>query len=97
MEERKCKDCKHFMQHYCLGSEALFGVNCGHCTLSRKRERKPDEPACAKFAAGTRAEDLFVRKEYLYKELLQRVLDMELLPEIVDKSAEELPIFEELK
>ena len=44
----------------------------------------PDAQACQNFIPGEADEEAFASKEYLSKELLKYVLEMELLPEIDD-------------
>ncbi len=84
MEEKLCKDCKHFRQHFSMNERKIFRVYCGHCTFQRPRTKKPDAKVCENFVPGTVSEDAFASKEYLSKELLQYVLNLELLPEIED-------------
>ena len=82
MSEKLCQNCKYFLQHFTLDERKIFRVYCGHCTFSRARQKRPDAKACENFAAGCAQEDTFVSKEYLSKELLQYMLNLELLPEI---------------
>ena len=85
MEEQTCKYCIHYAQHYTLWGGKLHCVYCGHCILPRssKKKLRPDTKACEQFKKSTAgACDLFASKEYLTKALLEKVLDMELLPEI---------------
>ena len=86
MDERTCRACKYFHQHYTIDNKRIFSVFCGHCTYGRIRKKDPDSKACEHFAYIPPVEDYFVTKEYLSKELLRRILEMDLLPEI-----EELP------
>ncbi len=90
MSEKYCQDCTHYLQHYGLNQNGLFRVYCGHCRLAWRKRKKPDSPACAQFTPGIPDAENFVTKEYLTKELLQRVLSMELLPEIADKERDPL-------
>ena len=85
MNERKCNTCAYYVQHYALGTDRLFSVYCGHCTYSRTKRKHPDTEACGNYLAKQSTEDTFVSKEYLSKALLQKVLDMELLPKIEDR------------
>ena len=82
MSDKYCKDCKYFLQHYTFNKRELFRIHCGHCTLNRARFKNPDTAACKNCAPGTPQEDAFVSKEYLSKQLLQYMLQLELLPEI---------------
>ena len=84
MDEMHCKGCAHFCQHYVFNSRKIFRVHCGHCTLARLRTKKPDSKACEKYVQTDPDEEAFVTKEYLSKELLKYVLELELLPEIHD-------------
>lgn len=84
MEKYLCKNCKNYHQHYALNSRRLFRVNCGHCVLHITKKKKPDTAACEEFALGQPDENAFVGKEYLSKELLRYVLQLEILPEIED-------------
>ena len=85
MEEKYCKDCAHFHQHYGLDEKKLFRVFCGHCTAnSRVRKRQPDAPACDLFAAASPSKDAFVTKEYLSRTLVEYMMRLELLPPILD-------------
>ena len=59
------------------------------CTLwalhfLRVRKKQPDTSACENYRPGGTNEAAFVTKEYLRKELLSDVLNMELLPDIQD-------------
>lgn len=82
MQELKCKNCGHFHQHYALNGRELHWVYCGHCSVPKIRIKKPDEKICQYFIPGKPDEDAFVRKEYLGKELLKYLMELELLPEI---------------
>ena len=82
MSERKCKECKYFMQHYGLNDGNLFQIYCGHCCYRRIRRKQPDSKVFENFVAGELNEAKFVKKEYLTKELLKQVLEMELLPDM---------------
>lgn len=82
MADESCSKCKYYLQHYVLNSRKLFRVHCGHCVLSRGKQKRPDTKACESFVPGVNMKDAFASKEYLSKELLQYVLSLELLPEI---------------
>ena len=81
MTENKCRECKYFMQHYGLDGGELFKLHCGHCRHIRAKRRQPDSKACDNFER-TAEKEQFVTKQYLTKELLRWVLEMELLPDI---------------
>lgn len=80
--EKKCKNCQYYLQHFTFDRRKIFRVNCGHCTLTRPMRKRPDAKVCENYIPGTVPEDAFVSKEYLSKELLHYVLGLELLPEI---------------
>jgi len=82
MEEKKCKTCAYFMQHYVLAENRFLRVNCGHCTCNTIRRKRPDDRACEKHVEGESDEAAFVTQPYLSKALLARLLTMPLLPEI---------------
>lgn len=82
MENKTCKECVHYLQHYALHGKKIFRVFCGHCTVPPVKTKKPFKPACERFEQGVPDEDAFVSKEYLSKELLRYMMDLELLPEI---------------
>lgn len=85
MDEKQCKTCKYFMQHLALNKRRLFRVYCGHCTLGKSKRKKPDANACEHYLPGTSLEEAFATREYLSKELLQYMLQLELLPEIEER------------
>lgn len=82
MVEKQCKGCQFFRQHYTFDNRRIFRVYCGHCTFARIKTKKPDAKACENYVQGLSQEAAFVTKEFLSKELLQYVLNLELLPEI---------------
>ena len=82
MNNQRCETCDFFIQHYALGTDRLFAVYCGHCTYFRRKLKKPDSEACGNYSPAQPVAHTFVSKEYLSKALLQKVLDMELLPKI---------------
>ena len=84
MGEKRCGSCYYFLQHYTLDSRKIFRVYCGHCTFDRVRRKQPDTKACEHYLQGLPQEDAFASKEYLSKELLQYVLNLERLPEVED-------------
>ncbi|MBE6916605.1 MAG: hypothetical protein E7470_01695 [Ruminococcaceae bacterium] len=84
MEKICCQQCKYYRQHYTLDSQRILRVYCGHCTNPTAKHKRPHTAACNAFVPGTPDEDTFVSKEFLTKALLQRVLDMDLLPPIED-------------
>ena len=82
METKYCKDCAHFHQHYALNKRKLFRVCCGHCTSRNIKKRQPDTIACDDYVFALPDENAFATKEYLSRELLQYLLNLELLPVI---------------
>lgn len=84
MDFNTCKNCVHFRQHYAMDQRRIFRVYCGHCMLRYAKKKKPDQKACPYFEEGRKDADAFVTKEYLSKELLRYVLQLELLPPIED-------------
>ena len=89
LDKKCCKDCKHFSQHYALDSRQIFRIHCGHCKIYPPKSKKPNAAACESFVPGTPPEEAFVSREYLSKQLLQYMLQLDLLPEITpaDESA----------
>ena len=85
MSERRCADCRYYLRHYTFDTRKIFRVYCGHCTMDRVRRKRPDTQACEQFIPGTPQEEAFVSKEYLSKELLQYMFDLDLLPEIEEQ------------
>lgn len=84
MSDHICNECQHYLQHYALNTHKIFQVYCGHCTFKTPKRKRPDTKACDHFTPGTTQVDSFVTKEYLSKELLHYLLNLELLPEIED-------------
>lgn len=82
MTEYRCRNCANYRQHYTFDNRNIFRVYCGHCVVPDVRTRRPDAKICEHFVFATSEEFRFVRKEYLSKELLQYLLNLELLPEI---------------
>ncbi len=84
MGEHRCGQCEYFLQHYTLVGKRLVRVFCGHCTHSFVKRKNQDFKACENFLEGTAPEDAFASREYLSKELLKYVLELPLLPEILE-------------
>ncbi len=85
MNIQRCSDCHYYLRHYTFDRRKIFRVHCGHCTFNKVRRKQPDSTACENFMPSTPQEDAFVSKEYLSKELLQYLLNLELLPKIEDR------------
>ena len=84
MDKNTCSQCAHFYQHYILNNKKIFRVFHGHCGQHPAKAKRPYNAACDRFSPGSPDEDAFVSKEYLSKELLRYVLNLELLPKIED-------------
>ena len=84
MEQLTCSTCAYFKQHYALDERKIFRVYCGHCTALRAKGKRPDTKSCEQYIPKEPDEDAFVTKEYLSKELLAYMMEMELLPRIED-------------
>jgi hypothetical protein len=78
--EHFCKECGHYLRHYILDEQACTAINCGHCTVPRIKNRKPDAPACAHFVPGERK--LPDSKHFLTMELLRWFQGLEFPPEV---------------
>lgn len=81
-EKAFCKHCQFYHQHYALNNRRFFRVFCGYCTHGRPKTKRPDASACEHFILGVPNTDAFASREFLSKELLKYVLNLELLPEI---------------
>ena len=84
MEKTTCGTCAYFHQHYGISEGKIFRLHCGHCAYPRMRNKRPTANACEHYVFAQPDEDTFVSKQYLTKELLQHLLNMELLPPIED-------------
>ena len=89
MEKEICRNCAYYYQHYALNKRKIYRVFCGHCVRGRSKIKKPNTPACDAFTLSEPDESAFVNKEYLSKELMRYMMNLELLPEI--EKAEALP------
>jgi len=87
MNETYCRSCRYFIQHYALQNGRLIQVYCGHCTYKTPKTKRPDKKPCEHFEQGIKDTEMFANREYLSKKLLDKILSMELLPEI-----EEFPV-----
>ena len=63
MEEKTCKECAHYRQHYILNGEKILRIYCGRCTVWPTKPRKSFKPACERFEQGTPDEEAFASKE----------------------------------
>lgn len=82
MDKAHCQNCAHYCQHYGLKAKEIYRLYCGHCMLHPRLKKRPDALACTDFKSGEPDPDAFVSKEYLSKELLHYMMQLELLPEI---------------
>lgn len=49
--ENTCEGCRYFYQHYVRVNNRLYvPTKCGHCGHPRIRDKRPDTPACQRFA-----------------------------------------------
>ena len=85
MEHAVCGGCAHYRQHYTFDGRKIFQVHCGHCTLRKVKKKLPNAKGCDDYVTATALEQRFVSKEFLSKALLQHVLEMDLLPEILQE------------
>jgi len=49
-EEKMCKGCRYFNQHYVKARSGYMPTDYGHCTNPRLREKRPGTPACTRFS-----------------------------------------------
>ena len=82
MSNEECRGCMHYRQHYTMDKRRIFRVCCGHCTMGKAKRKRPDAKICEHYISAPVQEEAFVSKEYLSKELLKYILEMELLPKI---------------
>ena len=55
MEDKTCKDCEYFRQHYIYTAKKFLTANCGHCVNPALKNRRPQTKACPNFEpASTR-------------------------------------------
>ena len=88
MNEVQCAQCESYIQHYILRNGKLYRIFCGHCLRFPAKRKRPYAPACEHFVPGEADTNSYVGKEFLTKKLLERVLNMELLPNIEDAPPE---------
>lgn len=75
-----CENCFHFHQHYGISKGKIFEVYFGHCSFRRiKAISKPDKNSCEHFVFCDKQNNEFLSKQFLYKELLLYLLNLELL------------------
>ncbi len=83
MEERTCKHCIHFYQHYVLDEQFAVAACCGHCVYSQMKQRRPNTSACQHFEARTECAHLPDRRgtiHFLTTKVLEYILSLELPP-----------------
>lgn len=84
MDRTTCNSCAYYCRHYVFNQRKIFRVNCGHCTYSKPKTKRPAAKICENYTLSDPDEKAFATKEYLSKVLLEYVLKLELLPEIHD-------------
>lgn len=85
MEQKVCKDCEYYRQHYTFDKQKIFRVYCGHCTCMRPKTKRPLSKSCENFVQRDPDKEPFASKEYLSKALLEYMMKLDLLPEIYDR------------
>ena len=86
MNNKTCKTCVHFHQHYSLKDGKITRVFCGHCIFPKVKNKSPFTKACERYAYGPADEDAFADKKYLTKEMIRHLFELEFLPPIEDAS-----------
>lgn len=76
--ENKCGECVHYIQHYAIFEGKLNKIYFGHCVMKKRKKLDQISPACELYVPGEPIENQLVTKKYLTKELLQKLLSMEL-------------------
>lgn len=76
--ENKCGECAHYIQHYAIFEGKLSPIYFGHCVQKKRKRVDQISPACELYVQGEPIENRLVTKKYLTKELLQKLLSMEL-------------------
>lgn len=85
MENQTCKDCAHFYQHYVMTEDSCVRAYCGHCCYGRQKRKRPDSKICEGFLPQPKTvPDRQRTIHYLTTTVLERILDLELPPEIKD-------------
>lgn len=85
MEDKICKNCARFYQHYILCKDCCKAINCGHCTYGTPKTRKPDKAACEHFEFKDHSAGLPNRQEvieFLTTDFLKKMMEKPLPPEI---------------
>lgn len=76
--KNKCGNCARYVQHFAIFDGRLTKIVCGHCMDKKRKKTEQEMIACEEFVAGESVDNKMVRREYLTKELLQKVLSLEL-------------------
>lgn len=84
MDKEFCRECKEYVQHYGIFDGKIRKVYCGHCKQIRSKAKRPDDVACPSFVSGTPEDEKLVSREFLTKELLKRVLEMNLWSDVTE-------------
>ena len=82
MDKQTCQTCIHFHQHYTLKTGKLLRVFYGHCTFCGAKAKDPLRAACKNYENAPPDEDAFASKNFLTKELIKKLFEMEILPPI---------------
>ncbi len=91
MNNETCATCLHFCQHYILTEGRIMRVFCGHCIFPNVKSKRPFTKACENYIYAPPDEDAFADKNYLTKEMIRHLFEMEFLPSIEDASEEAIP------
>lgn len=81
MEDRICKNCRHFKQHYTFSENRCHWVDCGHCVKRKGKSRSVWSKGCEFFEQREESVEL-ITKQFLSKRLLEYALSLDLPPEI---------------
>jgi len=84
MDQKTCRSCAYFLQHYILNERKLVRIYCGHCTHGKPITKRPTAKSCPHYIEAPPDEAAFASKEYLSKAFLEYALKLDLLPEIYD-------------
>jgi len=52
-EDKCCKNCKHFRQHYIKSGKRYNKIHYGHCVYPRLKKRETDQKACEHYKERT--------------------------------------------
>ena len=86
MDKQTCQTCVHFHQHYSLKNGKVTRVFCGHCIFPKVKSTRPYTKACENYALGSSDIDAFADRQYLTKEMIRHLFELEFLPSIENAS-----------